>query len=30
MLELMQPWARWWCQVGLTNIIFVMRLYELD
>jgi hypothetical protein len=29
MLELMQPWARLWCQAGLMNIMFVMSLFEL-
>lgn len=26
---LMQMGARYWCQVGLMNIMFVMSLYEL-
>jgi len=29
MLEMWQPWARWWCQVQLTQIMFVMSLFEL-
>lgn len=29
MFELMQMSARFWCQVQLTNIMFVMSLFEL-
>lgn len=29
MLELWQPWVRFWCGIGLTNIMFVMSLYDL-